>query len=86
MTKDEHQFVLGYEIIWTGTDRDVAVSLIKSTQAIYPDARSCSLDRGFYSPETFDELDPLLEVNATLKKGRCTKEEQERQATDSFKQ
>ncbi len=86
MIEDEHQFVLGYEIIWTGTDKDVAVSLIKSAQAIYPDARSCSLGRGFYSPETFDELDQLLEVNATLKKGRCTKEEQERQATDSFKQ
>ena len=86
MIEDEHQFVLGHEIIWTGTDKDVAVSLIKSTQAIYPDARSCSLDRGFYSPETFDELDQLLEVNATLKKGRCTKEEQARQATDSFKQ
>ncbi len=86
MIEDEHQFILGHEIIWTGTDKDVAVSLIKSVQAIYPDARSCSLDRGFYSPASFDELDQLLEVNATLKKGRCTKEEQQRQATDSFKQ
>ena len=85
IVEDQYQFLLGHSILWTGTDKDIAVPLIESTQQRYSELRDCSFDRGFYSPSVRDDLDTCLEMNAMLKKGRCTKKEKKRQSTPEFK-
>lgn len=86
IVEDQYQFLLSYVILWDGTDKDVAVSLIRATQKLYPDLKTCSFDRGFYSPAVSRELNDLLEVNAMLKKGACSKAEKAYQNTPEFKQ
>ena len=48
--EDEYQFVLGYEMIWKGTDKDAAIALVDHIEAQDPGiSMTCSFDRGFYS-------------------------------------
>ena len=68
--EDQHQFVLDHWIMWEGGDVDVAVPLVESCQAMYPDLRECSFDRGFHSPANRKRLDELLDTAALPKKGR----------------
>ena len=84
IVEDQHQFILGHAILWEGTDKDVAVPLIKAVMARYPDLNTCSFDQGFYSPEVLAELDELLEMNAMPKKGKLTKAEKTRRQDPAF--
>lgn len=80
VVEDEHQFVLGHGVLWTGTDKDIAVALIKEIQEKFPEFNlTCSFDRSFYSPEVRDELDQLLETTAMPAKGHLNDEELARQ-------
>ena len=49
---------------------NVAVPMIQETQALHPDFRVCSFDRGFHSPENRLQLDDMLDLNALPRKGR----------------
>ncbi len=50
--EDEDQFVLGYEMIWKGTDKDAAIALVDHIEAQdLGISMTCSFDRGFYSPQ-----------------------------------
>ncbi|MCY4611821.1 MAG: ISNCY family transposase [Gammaproteobacteria bacterium] len=82
--EDEHQFLLNHEVMWTGTDVDVAVSFVEETQARYPEMAACSFDRGFHSPNNRKHLDGLLELNALPKKGRLNAEERIRETAPEF--
>ena len=44
--------------------------MIEETQALYPDLRMCSFDRGFHSRNNRIRLDDRLELNALPGKGR----------------
>ena len=50
VVEDQYQFILHHKILWEGSDTDIAVSVINETQALHPDLRVCSFDRGFHSP------------------------------------
>ncbi len=83
--EDEDQFVLGYGILWEGTDKDIAIPLVKTLEAQYPGiSMTCSFDRAFYSPEVRKQLDEKLEVTAMPKKGGRTQEEQARQNDPAY--
>ncbi len=87
VVEDEHQFVLGHGILWTGTDKDIAVELMKKVQAQFPEFKfTCSFDLSFYSPEVRQELDHLLEVTGMSKKGYLDKAERARQNTTAYKE
>ena len=61
----EDQFqILHHKILWEGSDTDIAVSVINETQALHPDLRVCSFDRGFHSPGNRGQLDAMLDLNA----------------------
>ena len=68
--EDQYQFILHHQVLWQGGDVDVAVPMIQETQALHPDFRVCSFDRGFHSPENRLQLDDLLDLNALPRKGR----------------
>ena len=44
--EDQHQFVLHHKILWQGSDVDVAVPMVKETQARFSDVRMVSFDKG----------------------------------------
>jgi len=87
VVEDEHQFVLGHGVLWYGTDRDIAVALIKEVQERYPEFRlTCSFDRSFYSPAVREKLDTMLETTAMPKKGYLNANEVARQSSPEYKE
>lgn len=82
--EDQYGFILHHEILWQGSDVDVAVPMITETQARYPALRLCSFDRGFHSPENRLRLDGLLDHNVLPRKGRLSLEDREREEDETF--
>ena len=82
--EDQYQFVLHHKILWKGEDVDVAVAMVSEAQAMSPELRACSFDRGFHSPDNRVRLDALLDVNALPGKGYLSKANREREAEESF--
>ena len=67
--EDQFGFILHHKILWEGEDVDVPVPMVQEAQALYPELRACSFDRGFHSPDNRVLLDGLLDVNALPGKG-----------------
>ena len=63
LIEDQHQFILHHKILWEGEDVDVAAPMVSEAQALYPELRACSFDRGFHSPDNRIKLDALLDLN-----------------------
>ena len=83
--EDQHQFILHHVVMWKeGSDVDMAVPMVEATQALFPDLRVCSFDRGFHSPDNRIRLNQLLDLNALPGKGRLSKANQEREAEPAF--
>ena len=81
---DQHQFVLHHRILWQETDEQVAVAMVKDTQARFADLKQCSFDRGFHSRDNRRDLDELLDHNILPKKGRLSQADQVRQYDAHF--
>ena len=86
VVEDQHRFVLHHEVMWKGSDVDVAVPMIRETQKRYPTLKACSFDRGFHSPGNRVGLDRLLERNALPGKGKLSKANREREAAAAFRE
>ena len=84
LIEDQYQFILHHKILWEGEDVDVAVPMVQEAQALYPELRACSFDRGFHSPANRVRLDTLLDVNALPRKGYLSKADREREEEESF--
>ena len=82
--EDQFGFILHHKILWEGEDVDVPVPMVQEAQALYPQLRACSFDRGFHSPDNRVRLDGLLDVNALPSKGYLSKANREREAEESF--
>jgi hypothetical protein len=82
--EDQHQFILHHRIMWDETDDQVAVAMVKDTQARFGDLNQCSFDRGFHSPANRQALDELLEHNILPKKGRLSEADQAREYSEAF--
>ncbi len=77
---DQHQVILGHQIIWKGVDRDVIVPGIRSLQRDYPTLKRLSLDKGFWRPKIDADLSATLDQVTLPKTGRRTVAER----TDDF--
>ena len=84
VVEDQFQFILHHKIMWEGSDTGIAVPIIEETQALYPDLRVCSFDRGFHSPDNRVRLDAILDLNALPRKGRLCVAEREREEAQAF--
>ena len=84
VVEDQHQFILGHEVLWEGGDTDVAVPIIEQCQERHPELRGCSFDRGFWIPANYVRLEGMLDTVALPKKGRLNAEERMRQADPEF--
>ena len=84
IAEDQYQFILHYEIMWTGSDVDFAVPLVEITKELCPDVCAASIDRGFHSPANRTRLDELLVDNVLPRKGRLSKADREREQGETF--
>ena len=62
----------------------MAVSMVQEAQALYPELRACSFDRGFHSRDNRVRLDALLDVNALPGRGYLSRADREREEEESF--
>ena len=84
IAEDQYQFILHYEIMWTGSDVDFAVPMVEITKELFPDFCAVSFDRGFHSPANRTRLDELLVDNVLPRKGRLSKADREHEQGETF--
>ena len=82
--EDQYGFLLNHLVMRGSGDEEVAPALMRETKARFPQLRSCSFDKGFYSPETKKQLEQILDVVVLPKKGRLSEEERADQSSDEF--
>ena len=82
--EDPYQFILHHEIMWTGSDVDIAVPMVEITKELFPDFCAASFDRGFHSPANRARLDEVLDDNVLPKKGRLSKADRDREQGETF--
>jgi transposase, IS5 family len=82
--EDQYGFILHSQVMEKQTDDKVTISMVQETKAKYPDFKSCSFDKGFYSPENKEELKRLLEKLILPKKGKLSLVEKEEETSEWF--
>lgn len=82
--KDQHGFILAYQIMETESDVDVAVPLTKKAKELYPALLSCSYDKGYWSPENQQTLMEIIDNPVLPKKGKLSKSDKARQSSLKF--
>ena len=83
--EDQYGFILHHNVMKKETDDQVAVRMVKETQARFNKFYGCSFDKGFHSPENQKDLKDLLQAPVLPKKGKRNKEELSRERSDEFK-
>ena len=86
IVEDTQGYLLHHQVMQKQTDEQVAVPMVKETQARFPDLTVCSFDQGFHCPDNQTELADLLELAVLPRKGRLSIEEQTRQNAEDFVQ
>jgi transposase, IS5 family len=84
IVEDQFGFILHHQVMEKQQDAAIAVALIQETKDRFPNLRSCSLDKGFYTPENKKILATILSVTAMCKKGRLTVKETEFENSPEF--
>jgi hypothetical protein len=69
------QFILHHQVMEQKTDDAVAVEMVKETIERYRGIKSCSFDKGFYTPENKKTLEGMLTCSVLPKKGGLNKTE-----------
>lgn len=82
--EDQFKFILLSRVMQKETDEKVAVPMIKQAKAKYPQLKSCSFDKGFYSPSNRAALGAILDLAILPKKGRLSKQDQEIEGSYEF--
>lgn len=78
-------YILNHMVMENKTDSEIVVELIKHTQKLYPNFKACSFDKGFHSPSNQITLKELMDEVIMPKKGKCNKEEAQREGRQEFK-
>lgn len=71
--EDQCQFILHHRVMEKETDDQIAISMIEKTQALFPDLKGTSFDKGFHSPDNQTILSTKLELLALPRKGKLSK-------------
>ena len=84
--EDQYHFILHHQVMQKQADDQVAVPMVKETQARFPNLTVCSFDQGFHSPDNQTELADLLELAVLPRKGRLSIQEQACENAEDFVQ
>lgn len=82
--EDKYGFILDHRVMWKQIDKEVVVPMVRETQGKYADLRSCSFDKGCYTPENRRLLEEHLERVIMPKKGRLSEQDKEREYAEEF--
>ncbi|VAW42528.1 Mobile element protein, partial [hydrothermal vent metagenome] len=85
IVEDASGYILNHMVMENETDSEIVVSLIKHTQKLYPSFMACSFDKGFHSPSNQAQLKEIMDDVIMPKKGRCNKQESQREGSKEFK-
>jgi hypothetical protein len=83
--EDQYGFILNHEVMEKTTDEKIAVPFTKKTVELYPDLKSCSYDKNFWTPENKVVLEKILEKAILPKKGKLTEEEKAAESEEEYK-
>jgi hypothetical protein len=82
--EDQHRFLLHHRVLVQQTDDQVAVAMVTEAQRRFPDLRTVSFDKGFWSPANRQALEERLDLVALSKKGRLSAKDLERESAPEF--
>lgn len=85
IVEDGQGYILHHRVMQKQTDDQIAIDIMAETQTRFPDFKACSFDKGFHSPANQAGLAQILDHVVLPKKGRCNKEEQERESSEAFR-
>jgi len=84
--ESRHRLIIGWEIMWTESDVEMAVPIVDKYTALFPNLASISFDRGYWSVPNFEVL-RSRELEVILPgKGYKNREEQVRESAEEFRQ
>ena len=66
------------------TDDQIAVSIVKKAQQLFPSFKACSFDKGFHSPANQTELQAMLDQVTLPKKGKWSASDEARERDGAF--
>jgi hypothetical protein len=77
-------FILHHKVMEKMTDDAIALPIIKETQELYPQIRSCSFDKGFYTPDNLEKLNTMLDHCVLPRKGKLSGKNKVREQSKEF--
>jgi hypothetical protein len=83
--EDQYQFILHHEVMEKQTDDQLAVPMVQKSKQRFPDLKITSFDKGFHSPDNQKFLNEILDVVALPRKGRLSRQVQEIEASEEFR-
>jgi hypothetical protein len=82
--KDQHGFILHHQVMRNETDDKVTIPMVQRAKEKFPDLKSCSFDKGFYTPSNRIGLSSLLDDVVLPKKGRLSAKDKEIEHANEF--
>jgi len=82
--KDQHGLVLNHRVMFGETDDKITVYFTQESQIYFPNLRTVSFDKGFYTPDNRDRLDCILKQPTLPKKGGLSQADRARESTPAF--
>jgi transposase, IS5 family len=82
--EDKYGFILHHRVMENETDDAITVEIVKEGKERYCDLKSCSFDKGFYSPSNRKGLEELLEKVILPKKGKLSGKDKEIEEAEAF--
>ncbi len=83
--EDNHGFILTSRVMQHEQDVDIAVEIARSAKEKFPNLKSCSFDRGFYSQDNKIELNKIFDKVIMPKKGKLKEVEKEEEHSEEFR-
>jgi len=83
--RDQYGFILEHEIMEQSNDVDVAVPLTTRAKEKFPAIKSCSYDKGPWSPSNRKMIGEIVEIPVMPKKGRPNKQNKPKRAVTHLK-
>lgn len=82
--EDQYGLILHHHVMENQTDDQIAVAMVADALQKHAGLRSCSFDRGFYSPENQQKLEPLLDQVILPRKGRLSSQVRQMEQAEDF--
>lgn len=82
--EDQYRFILHHHVMKNEADSEVAILMVSEAKRKFGDLASCSFDKGFYSKINKAKLEKILEVVILPKKGKLSRDENEKENSDDF--